>query len=259
MTAYLAKNDELERHFCSVGESAAFVAKTREELDVLLQESVYGVEEYKALPKKSQTFIQGFISGVVHGTARLLDERPAGVSPPGQRDPEEFEGPPGWVQALQPEATWKKHPNGGGWVSSTAYVESSANIAGKATVFGNARVYDRARVYGTARVSGNAEIFGAAHVHGRSQVGDNAQIFDAAKILGEAVIAGNAKVGGTSVVRGNAILMLDEHYDVTISERERPKSGAFMLDLPAGIAAQPKHSGVAPKQGVKPAQLKKVR
>ncbi|HRR76464.1 MAG TPA: DUF6055 domain-containing protein [Ruminococcus sp.] len=93
-----------------------------------------------------------------------------------------------------------KHPNGGGFVASTAKVDSSvyvgpdAKVLGYATVNGNAVVDDHAVVTGNARVSGNAIITGHAVVAESAVVKDNAIIADYAGVMGQAVVSENARV-----------------------------------------------------------------
>lgn len=80
--------------------------------------------------------------------------------------------------------TWHQHPNGGGWVETTAHVEDSARVYGNAAVYGNAwvcgnaRVHGNARVYGNARVSGDARVSGNARVHGDAWVCGNARVYE---------------------------------------------------------------------------------
>lgn len=211
VTIYLEKTAEIERHFCKVGEECVFTAKNSTALKALLIASVWNVAEFKALPKKSQTYVAGFIQGVAVGAARLLD---AQVDELVERH-EDADLPSKDILDLQPGANWHKHPNGGGWVSDTAYVEASASVSGRAAVFANARVLDRTRIYGSARIGGNCECYGAPHIHGRAVLGGNCKIYDAAKVLGDAQVYGYVEIGGMSVVRGNVVLdgnqvLLDE-------------------------------------------------
>jgi len=71
---------------------------------------------------------------------------------------------------LQPNAEWHRHPNGGGWVSSTANVAETAFVGPNAVVSGHARVYGGARVSGHAQVSGHARVSGNTKVFGNAQV-----------------------------------------------------------------------------------------
>ncbi len=93
-----------------------------------------------------------------------------------------------------------RHPNGGGFVASTAKVEPSvyvgadAKVFGYANVSGNAVIDGYAVVSGSARVSGNAVVKGHAVVAENAVVKDNAIIADNAGVMGEAVISGNARV-----------------------------------------------------------------
>ncbi|MCM1007150.1 MAG: DUF6055 domain-containing protein [Ruminococcus flavefaciens] len=92
------------------------------------------------------------------------------------------------------------HPNGGGFVASSArvddsvYVGKNAKILGNATVSGNAVIDGYAIVTGNSAVSGNAVITGHAVVAERAQVRDNAIVGDYAGVMGNSVISENARV-----------------------------------------------------------------
>ena len=93
-----------------------------------------------------------------------------------------------------------RHPNGGGFVASTAkvdpsvYVGPDAKVLGYATVSGNAVIDGHAVVTGSARVSGNAVVKGHAVVAENAVVKDNAIIADYAGVMGQSVISDNARV-----------------------------------------------------------------
>lgn len=222
MTDYLEKVSEVEAHFCRVGLDCVFHAKNPPALKALLIAAIWETEEFKALPKKNQSYVAGYLQGAADaaaflmdtGTETLLEERGSNV-----------DLPPKEILDLQPGATWHKHHNGGGWVSETAYVEASASVSGRAAVFGNARVLDRTRVYGSSRISGNAECYGAPHIHGRAVIGGQAKIYDAAKVLGDVQIYGYVEVGGTSVVRGELVLdgnqiIIDDHVTDRVAAKK---------------------------------------
>ena len=92
------------------------------------------------------------------------------------------------------------HPNGGGFVASTAkvdptvYVGKNAKVLGYAAVTGNAVIDGHAVVTGNAKVSGSAVVNGHAVVAENAVVGDNAVISDYAGVMGQAVISDNARV-----------------------------------------------------------------
>ena len=73
-------------------------------------------------------------------------------------------------------AQGKRHPNGGGWVESTAtvaptaYVGPNAMVLDTAQVLGNASLEGFAVVRNAARVEGHARIFGAANIRGTNTV-----------------------------------------------------------------------------------------
>jgi carbonic anhydrase/acetyltransferase-like protein (isoleucine patch superfamily) len=114
------------------------------------------------------------------------------------------EAVPPEVLALQPDAEWHKHPNGGGWVSSTATVDATAYVGPNAVVYGEARVYGDARVSGGAQVFGEARVYGNAHVFGKALVCGDAQVSGKALVCGDARVSGNAWVSGEARVYGKA-------------------------------------------------------
>lgn len=117
---------------------------------------------------------------------------------------------PAWLQRLQPGVQWRKHPNGGGWVSETAYVEQRAYVGPQAVVFDRARVLGRSKVLGESKVYGDAEVWGAstisagARVHGVTQVTENAHIkrveVESGHICGNMVIATHRDLAVLSVL-----------------------------------------------------------
>lgn len=120
----------------------------------------------------------------------------------------------------------KYHPNGGGFVESTAkvdptvYVGPHAKVLGYATVSGNAVIDDYATVTGNANVSGSAVVKGHAVVAERATVKDNAIIGDSAGVMGSAIVSDNARViesalvydnytvSGNATVKGTAFCMV---------------------------------------------------
>jgi carbonic anhydrase/acetyltransferase-like protein (isoleucine patch superfamily) len=188
----------------------------------MLIAAVWGDAAFKAMPRKNQSYVEGYLQAYTDAVTFLLDKAPETLL---EDRAGRAELPGKDILDLQPGVTWHKHHNGGGWVSETAYVEASASVSGRAAVFGNARVLDRTRIYGSARISGNAECYGAPHIHGRAVVGGNAKIYDAAKVLGDVQIYGYVEIGGTSVVRGDVVLdgnqvIIDEHVTDRVSAKK---------------------------------------
>jgi hypothetical protein len=105
----------------------------------------------------------------------------------------EFQGawPEGYPNATTPGGAGAPHPNGGGWVASTARVDPTAFIGPRAQVLGN------------AIVSGNARIDGWAIVRGNAQVRDNAVVEDFAQVLNGQVYE-NARVSALTVVNSSS-------------------------------------------------------
>jgi len=107
----------------------------------------------------------------------------------------------------------KAHPNGGGFVASTAKVDASvyvgpdAMVLGNAVLTGNVRVEDHAVVANAVTASDNVIISGHAIVDGGGwiyvdngwkqgaiKLSDNAVISDSAVVAGGVTVSGNAKV-----------------------------------------------------------------
>ena len=99
----------------------------------------------------------------------------------------------------------KQHPNGGGWVST------SANVAATAYVGENALVLDRATVSGNAIIDGYAIVAGNARVMDNAYVGDTAVLFDRAVVSGNARVIESAclyvdyKASGDAVIKGQSL------------------------------------------------------
>jgi hypothetical protein len=77
---------------------------------------------------------------------------------------------------LEQMARGKRHPNGGGWVQSTAraddtaYVGPNAMVLDRAQVLGSASIEDFAVVRDSARVEDHARVFGASNIRGNDTV-----------------------------------------------------------------------------------------
>jgi len=110
--------------------------------------------------------------------------------------------PKGKVVAKLPEGvTGAPHPNGGGFVASTAkvaataYVGPNARVLDTAQVSDNARIEDFAVVSGSAAVSGNAIVSGHAAVSGKAAVSGSARVRDYAEVGGATTqVDGNARI-----------------------------------------------------------------
>ena len=80
-----------------------------------------------------------------------------------------------------------RHPNGGGWVQSTAKVSLTAYVGPNAMVMDNAQVLDNAIiddfgvVSGAAIVSGHARVCGQGVVRDKAKAGGYARVWQAVK------------------------------------------------------------------------------
>lgn len=200
MTKYLSGIADQERSFHKAIQDVIFHSPedaVPEALDLV----VWGSQAFRALPRKHQHALKSYAQGLIDGTSYLLNsEAPVLVAPP------VVETPPKTVLRLQPEASWRRHANGGGWVSSTAYVAATAHVGSKAVVFGNARLLENSRAYGMSRIGGNVECYGACHIHGLAVLTDHVVVKDSARILGKVWLGGGVTIGGRSLVRGDGQL-----------------------------------------------------
>lgn len=115
--------------------------------------------------------------------------------------------PAGYNTASQTATGFKRHENGGGWVSSKAKVDATVYVGPSAvvnggTISGNARIEDFAVVNG-GTISGKAVVRGRALVTAGT-IGDNAVLEDDAWLV-SGTISGNAKVGALSIIVNSTI------------------------------------------------------
>lgn len=92
------------------------------------------------------------------------------------------------------------HPNGGGFVASTATVSETAYIGPNAKVLGTAKVRDNARIEDFAIVKGNAQVYGNAVVK------ENAMVFSNARVYGNAVVSGSARCFNNTYIYDDAFV-----------------------------------------------------
>lgn len=110
------------------------------------------------------------------------------------------------------------HPNGLGFVASTAtvaptaFLGPNAKVLDRAHVSGNARIEDYAVVMGDAQVSGNAVVSGYARIRDRAKITDNARVGDCALVAGDVEVKENARileyahVLDRGIVRGDVLI-----------------------------------------------------
>jgi hypothetical protein len=92
------------------------------------------------------------------------------------------------------------HPNGGGFVASTAQVEASAFVGP------DARVLGKSRVLGQARIDGRAVIRDST-VRDRALVTGHALVAEESTIGGEAIVGGSAWIKNRSIVQDRATVL----------------------------------------------------
>ncbi|MBP9674051.1 MAG: hypothetical protein KBD63_03075 [Bacteriovoracaceae bacterium] len=95
--------------------------------------------------------------------------------------------------------SYHNHPNGGGFVESTAFVADSAFVGPNAYICGNAKILDNAKIYGSVHVMNNTVVSGDAKIHGKISV------------LG-------GEICGTAHLYGNYFTPTDEEEKLVISK-----------------------------------------
>jgi hypothetical protein len=119
----------------------------------------------------------------------------------------------------RPSESGARHPNGGGFVASTASVDRKAYVGPRAQVLGNAKVIGAVRIEDYAVVTDNAtvrdyaRISGHAVVRDRAVVQDRAKLRDYAEVKGKTVVRDSARMlehaytdGGCTEISGNVTL-----------------------------------------------------
>ena len=101
-----------------------------------------------------------------------------------------IEGAAPYRRARRADSAGAPHPNGGGFVASTAQVAPTAYVGPEAEVLDAAVVSDEARIEGRARVSGNARVAGRAVLRGRAHATGNARLEGAALLRDDALVRG---------------------------------------------------------------------
>ncbi len=101
-----------------------------------------------------------------------------------------IEGATPYRRARNADIAGAPHPNGGGFVASTAQVAPTAYVGADAEVLDSAVVSDSARIEGRARVSGNARVTGRALLRGRAHATGSARIDGAANLSDDTVVRG---------------------------------------------------------------------
>lgn len=109
------------------------------------------------------------------------------------------------------------HPNGGGWVASSATVASTAYVGPNAKVLGSAMVSDSARIEDFAIVKGSAKIYGNARVRENAMVFSNASVYQNGVVAGCARVLNNSQVYGNAFVTDNAFLVNTKIYGDAIA------------------------------------------
>ncbi|MDH5258758.1 MAG: DUF6055 domain-containing protein, partial [Gammaproteobacteria bacterium] len=104
----------------------------------------------------------------------------------------------------EPIETGSSHPNGGGFVASTATVASTAYVAPEARVLGNAQVSGTARIEGRAIVGGTAIIQDEAIVSSESSVRDNVRVSGWGTVRDRVLLLNNVTVDDEAKIQGNS-------------------------------------------------------
>lgn len=143
---------------------------------------IYGLwasKAFKRMPRYRREYVKGYVSGAqdmaLHIAGKPISKK---ITPPPVRVPK-------WVLRLQPRARWHHHPNGDGWVSSTATVSLTAYVGPKCAVYDNARVVEYAELSGHAHACGDAEMYGVSKAGGHAVVGGSARVGGAIHLLAD--------------------------------------------------------------------------
>jgi len=135
------------------------------------------------------------------------------------------------------------HPNGGGWVATSAKVDATAYVGPNAAVLGgqvrgSARIEDYAVVW-NGTVKDNAIVGGLTQLNNNMTIADNASV--------RSVMAGGQSFDNGSVFNGNTILF----GDLETHQRTTPVSkGVFTGFLNSEMATKPEHGAERTKEPV---------
>ena len=88
---------------------------------------------------------------------------------------------------------WRRHPNGGGWVQSSAYVGPDVYVSPESIVYHNAKVLDRSRLKGRTIIGGDAIIADGACIK-------NSVVTGSAIVRGKCVVRAKSHIGGFAVL-----------------------------------------------------------
>ncbi len=102
--------------------------------------------------------------------------------------------------------TYKKHPNGGGYVSTKAFCAENVYVGPGALVGDEAFISGAVRIEDSAVVEGSANITGPAEGAGVLVIKDDARVGGWAWVKGEVTIRGDAKVRDCAAVSGKVDL-----------------------------------------------------
>lgn len=168
-------------------------AKTAHEAELRTLETVFGTGKFEHLPLHRKRYVEGYRDGAEDALRRQSRHAPTG----------QLRVPPK-IRALQPDAVWHHHPNGGGWVAHTAYVAATAYVGPTAAVYDRARVTEAARVYGEARVCDDADLSGFVRVKAKAVVGGEAVLSGRVTVAGDFKVFGRVRARGTETLKDEA-------------------------------------------------------
>ena len=112
----------------------------------------------------------------------------------------------------QPDVAGADHPNGGGFVASTASVADAVYVGPEARVLENAQITDNARIIGRSVISGNSMVSGnaivssAAKMSGSSKAESFATVRDTIVLRDQVSVAGDSKIQGDGVFWGSFVV-----------------------------------------------------
>lgn len=118
-----------------------------------------------------------------------------------------MEGAEPMTERPVPAGYYRRHSNGGGWVSYWANVADTAYVGPNAIVMGSATVSDNAVIDGYATINHNAKVTDNAYVGDYAVLYDRAVVSDNARVIENACLYVDYKVSGNAVIKGQALAL----------------------------------------------------
>ena len=105
----------------------------------------------------------------------------------------------------QPEVAGDDHPNGGGFVASTANVADTVYVGPEARVLENAQITDNARIVGRSVIAGNSMVSGNAIISSSAQMSGSSKAESFATVRDTIILRDQVSIGGDGKVQGDGV------------------------------------------------------